>query len=223
MSLQHTLLLKFNAEASERSKEEILARLKKLPVLVSGVASHEVHSDLGLVKPGVNYDVSMISTFSTEKEFYCFSTHPDYVALISFVKPFLVSGGLVSVQVPKVLSHSEISVLTFRKRPYDWPLVMLYGYFIFSCVFIESKYCFGSGPMDKNDTRFMMRETFDFSEKYNPLFLLRPDWLRLATCFSAFGMLPFHFILFLSFIFGFNRVRPFAFVFAGVKLYVRSF
>ena len=44
--------------------------------------------------------------------------------------------------------------------------------------------------MDSSDTTFMMPETYEFSSKYNPLFLARPYWLKLATCFSAYGFLP---------------------------------
>ena len=113
--------------------------------------------------------------------------------------------------------------LSLWERRYDWPLIILYLYFIFSCVAIERLYCFGSGPMDPNDNRFMMPETYDFSRKYNPLFLERPEWMRVATCFSAFGLLPFHVVLLVSFTFGINSVRPVAFVFAGVKMYALLF
>ena len=32
-------------------------------------------------------------------------------------------------------------------------------------------------------------------EKANPLFLQRPEWLRLATCFSAYGLCPFYLLI----------------------------
>ena len=32
-------------------------------------------------------------------------------------------------------------------------------------------------------------------EKANPLFLQRPEWLRLATCFSAYGLCPFYVLI----------------------------
>jgi hypothetical protein len=77
--------------------------------------------------------------------------------------------------------------------------------------------------MDPNDNRFMMPETYDFSVKYNPLFLERPKWLKIATCMSAFGFLPFHIILLASYLFGINSARPAAFMFGGVKLYALFF
>lgn len=113
--------------------------------------------------------------------------------------------------------------LALSSRPYDWLFIVLFIYFIFSCLFIESKYCFGDGPMDPNDDRFMMPETYDFCVKYNPLFLERPKWLKIATCWSAFGFLPFHCILLSSYVFGINSARPFAFIFAGIKLYALTF
>ena len=36
------------------------------------------------------------------------------------------------------------------------------------------------------DTGFLIPETIDFCVQHNPLFLERPDWLRNATCISAY-------------------------------------
>ncbi len=33
-----------------------------------------------------------------------------------------------------------------------------------------------------------MAETLDFVSQHNKLFLARPDWMRNATCFSAYGL-----------------------------------
>jgi hypothetical protein len=49
---------------------------------------------------------------------------------------------------------------------------------------VEMNYC--HGPMDPNDGRFLMKETWDFCSKHNKLFLSRPDWMVHATCASAY-------------------------------------
>jgi hypothetical protein len=38
----------------------------------------------------------------------------------------------------------------------------------------------------RGDQAFLIPETIDFCEQHNQLFLDRPDWLRNATCISAF-------------------------------------
>lgn len=52
-------------------------------------------------------------------------------------------------------------------------------------VTVERRYC--HAPLVEDDDRFLMRETYEFGRDHNPLFLARPEWLRLATCFSAYG------------------------------------
>jgi hypothetical protein len=34
-----------------------------------------------------------------------------------------------------------------------------------------------------------------FCEKYNPLFMARPEWMRLATCVSAYCYAPFYLLI----------------------------
>jgi hypothetical protein len=37
------------------------------------------------------------------------------------------------------------------------------------------------------ENRLLAQDTLDFTRAYNPLFLARPDWMRMATCLSAYG------------------------------------
>lgn len=53
-------------------------------------------------------------------------------------------GWLLAIWVTETMASS----LPLSSRPYDWIFIILFSYFIFSCIFIESKYCFGDGPMD---------------------------------------------------------------------------
>merc|ERR1711934_26067 len=70
------------------------------------------------------------------------------------------------------------------RRPVDILIILLYGYFLFSCIFIERPYC--AAPLDPDDSNWILKATYEFSEKYNPLFLSRPEWLQAATCISAY-------------------------------------
>ena len=74
--------------------------------------------------------------------------------------------------------------IPLTSRPLDIVVLVLYSYFLFSCFFIERHYC--AAPLDPNDSDWLLRETYEYSEKFNPLFLARPEWLRVATCMSAY-------------------------------------
>jgi hypothetical protein len=69
-------------------------------------------------------------------------------------------------------------------------LVGLQLYFMLMNVTVERAY--SSAPLVAGDARFLVAETIDFCQKYNPLFLARPDWMVAATRFSAYGFFPFY-------------------------------
>lgn len=62
-------------------------------------------------------------------------------------------------------------------------LVVLQCYFLLMNFTVELTYC--HSPLGEADG-FLVAETLEFAEKYNPLFLARPEWLRVATCISAY-------------------------------------
>ena len=66
----------------------------------------------------------------------------------------------------------------------DACLALLQVYFILMNVTVERSYC--SAPITRASTCFLCPETVEFCEAHNMLFLARPEWLRLATCFSAY-------------------------------------
>lgn len=216
MAVKHIVLLKLLPGTPSSTVDEFIAQARTLPTKIRGILSYDVEQDLRLTGDS-NSNVCIVAKFENVDAYKAYSRHPENIAAASIIKPHLTPEGRAAVQLA---DSTHISLL---RRPYDWPLILLYGYFIFSCVFIESKYCLGSGPMDPLDTRFMMPETYEFSVKYNPLFVERPLWLRTATCFSAYGFLPFHFTLLAAFLFGINSFRSVAFVFAGMKIYALGF
>ena len=58
-------------------------------------------------------------------------------------------------------------------------------YFILMNWTVELSYC--SAPITEESDCFLCPETVEFCTAHNPLFLARPEWLRLATCFSAYA------------------------------------
>mmetsp|Transcript_21445 Transcript_21445/g.55156 ORF Transcript_21445/g.55156 Transcript_21445/m.55156 type:complete len:284 (+) Transcript_21445:391-1242(+) len=229
--VQHIVMLKFKPKTSHRVIETIADKLRELPSLIKEIQGFSVQTDLGL-DPARNHDLAAVALFDSAEDYEVYATHPAHLEVIKLaIVPILAPGGRSAVQIPfnpdraekEAVKTEHVQTTTIMSRMYDLPLLILYAYFIFSCTMIETSYCAGDGPMDPSDTTFMMPETYDFSTKYNPLFLARPYWLKLATCFSAYGFLPFHTMLFFAFLTGWNGVRPLAFVFAGVKLYALGF
>eukprot|EP01094_Clydonella_sp_ATCC50884_P003409 TRINITY_DN12640_c0_g1_i1.p2 TRINITY_DN12640_c0_g1~~TRINITY_DN12640_c0_g1_i1.p2 ORF type:complete len:165 (-),score=54.98 TRINITY_DN12640_c0_g1_i1:278-772(-) len=101
-------------------------------------------------------------------------------------------------------------------RPIDFLVVLLLCYYIFSCVFIERHYC--AAPLDPHSENPLMRATYDYAKEWNPLFLARPDWLRVATCFSSYGLLWGYIVLLFGFLWRANAVRIFGLMFVSFKL-----
>ena len=65
-------------------------------------------------------------------------------------------------------------------------LIILNAYFILSCLTVERNYC--ASELKSDDTRLLMKETYEYAKANNPLFFSRPEWLRNATCISSYGL-----------------------------------
>ena len=76
--------------------------------------------------------------------------------------------------------------LTPRERLVDHLILLLMAYFVTMNLTVERCYC----AMHLNDCAAnnwaLGATTLDFCTKYNPLFLARPEWMRVATCVSAY-------------------------------------
>jgi len=58
-----------------------------------------------------------------------------------------------------------------------------------------------------------------FCEKFNPLFLSRPEWMRAATCVSAYCFAPCYLLTLVAALTGsLKRVKPVLLLFIGAKL-----
>ena len=79
--------------------------------------------------------------------------------------------------------HSSVSKLSAnlsliaRMAFSDVLLLVLLSYFLLMNATVERFYCHEDGSFKQGDTRFLVKETVDFSIKYNPLFLSRPEWI----------------------------------------------
>jgi len=103
------------------------------------------------------------------------------------------------------------------KRPLDGLLLLLFCYFILMNVTIETTYCATTLEVAAEEGKFLAQETIDFCKDANPLFLLRPEWLRMATCISAHLLVLFYFFFFVVFLFGINSLTRPALFLLGFK------
>mmetsp|Transcript_22739 Transcript_22739/g.71285 ORF Transcript_22739/g.71285 Transcript_22739/m.71285 type:complete len:165 (+) Transcript_22739:239-733(+) len=100
----------------------------------------------------------------------------------------------------------------------DACLALLQVYFILMNVTVERSYC--SAPITRASTCFLCPETVEFCEAHNMLFLARPEWLRLATCFSAYGFVwGYVLILCAAATNSWHALRHPILLFAGAKMY----
>ena len=101
-------------------------------------------------------------------------------------------------------------------------IVALMAYFVVLNLTVERAYC--NAPLERSSTMLLIAETVAFCEKANPLFLLRPEWLRLATCFSAYGMCPFYLLIGATAVLdAWVRTRGLILLFLGGKIYAIAF
>ena len=104
----------------------------------------------------------------------------------------------------------------------DATLVGLQLYFMLMNLTVERAY--SSGPLVAGDTRFLVAETIAFCQKYNPLFLARPDWLVAATTFSAYGFCPFYAAIIRAALANrWHELRLPIAAFVGMKVYALAF
>lgn len=107
--------------------------------------------------------------------------------------------------------------LPLWKRPIDILILILYSYFLFSCIFIERHYC--AHPLQEDDGDWLLKATYEYSFEYNPLFLSRPEWLMAATCISAYVLGTGYVFGVITFAVGINSMRIPILMFCGFKLY----
>ena len=91
-------------------------------------------------------------------------------------------------------------------------------YFLLMNWTVERSYC--AAPITEASDCFLCAETLEFCTAHNPLFLARPEWLRLATCFSAYAFcLGYLIILYAAVTDSWAKLRHPILLFLGAKLY----
>lgn len=92
------------------------------------------------------------------------------------------------------------------------------GYFILINLTIERYYC--TSPFVDGDTRFLVQASIDFCRANNRFFLRRDEWLRVATCASAFFFWPGYLLIALAALTNsWRRLRVPLLLFIGAKTY----
>ena len=105
------------------------------------------------------------------------------------------------------------------RRAADALLVALQSYFFLMNVTVERCYCHHTVQECVAQGSFLAEETLDFTKSFNPLFLARPEWIRVATCISAYGFPAFY--LLIAFAAAFDQWPRFRLpitIFVGMKL-----
>ena len=101
----------------------------------------------------------------------------------------------------------------------DCLLLALMAYFITMNVTVERCYCSMTVEACAVADWPLAAVTLDFCKSYNPLFLLRPEWMRMATCISAYGFLWGYLIIAMAAAFNlWRRLKLPILLFLGMKL-----
>jgi hypothetical protein len=83
-----------------------------------------------------------------------------------------------------ILARNRASMIALKLT-----ICALQAYFLLMNFTVERYYCHNPliGP-GSHASGLLIAETVTFAQAHNPLFLARPEWLRVATCISAYGL-----------------------------------
>ena len=81
--------------------------------------------------------------------------------------------------------HRDISAMA-PPRSVDYLILVLMVYFVTMNLTVERCYCKMTMEACAAADWPLAAATIDFCLQYNPLFLARPEWMRVATCVSAY-------------------------------------
>ena len=102
----------------------------------------------------------------------------------------------------------------------DVLIILLCYYFIAMNLTVERCYCHRSMEECKAQGYWLADMTVDFCAVNNPLFLARPEWMRMATCYSAYGFVFGYVLIGLAAAFDlWAKLRLPLTLFLGAKMY----
>ncbi len=91
--LTHIVIWKYRADVEQAVREEHVARLRRLPSLVSGVLSFKVGTDV--LRLPRSYDTGLVATFRDRAALDAYTNHPEHLAVAAMGRD--VSAHVVSV------------------------------------------------------------------------------------------------------------------------------
>ena len=98
--MRHLVLLRLKPDTPKTTVEEFLAAAAQLPRKIPGILSYEVGRDLGLPAPGLNAEIAITGNFESESAYETYAKHPEHVAAVGIIKPFLAeNGGRTATQI----------------------------------------------------------------------------------------------------------------------------
>jgi hypothetical protein len=104
---------------------------------------------------------------------------------------------------------------TLGERKYDIIFIVVFSAFVFTS-FAADMVNAVSRP-DPNSGYFWARAVYNlYAVGNDPLLIANPTFLRMMTAISAFVFGPFYIFLVIAFIKGWNKIRPFALIYAGM-------
>jgi hypothetical protein len=102
-------------------------------------------------------------------------------------------------------------------------ILLLYTYFATLHMTVERNYCYETVEQSAGRNTFLSRETLDFAKVANPTFADRPEWLRVATCMSAYGFLVGGAVTTVTILFEISMLVKLVVLYMGAKLYALLF
>eukprot|EP00762_Andalucia_godoyi_P003506 ANDGO_04339.mRNA.1 hypothetical protein AURANDRAFT_64232 len=109
-------------------------------------------------------------------------------------------------------------ILLRGSRSYDLTLGLFFAAFVAVCALVEAPYCAGF-PVSADSPIASLRASYDWCKTADVLFLVRPLWVQVATCFHAFFFGPMYFLFAVCLVLRIQAIRIPALVVCGMKLY----
>ncbi len=84
-TFRHTLMLRFNEEATEARQRALLEALAQLPEVIPQIRRYQFGLDLGIAG---NADLALVADFDSEEDWRIYRDHPDHqVVARDYLRP----------------------------------------------------------------------------------------------------------------------------------------
>jgi hypothetical protein len=79
--IRHTVLFTWKPDATDEQKARVLAELRTLPPLMSGLQAYQLGPDAGLTDG--NFDFAVVADFDDEESYRAYRDHPAHRAVVA--------------------------------------------------------------------------------------------------------------------------------------------